>query len=144
VHRLIYKSRSTEKIDKESVRDILYKSQEMNRKSFITGALLATNSHFLQILEGEFEAVNETFFRIVHDPRHGKVELISFGPIEKRLFDKWTMKAFGLFNLNKEMESILKEKYGEEEGGVNFPLDELLVLSLIDDVSMMDKSPMSS
>ena len=93
---MIYKSRSTGEIDKESIRDILYTSQEMNRKSVITGALLATKSHFLQILEGDFGLVNETFFRIVHDPRHDKVELISFGPVDKRLFDKWTMKAFGI------------------------------------------------
>lgn len=144
MHRLIYKSRSTGEIDKESIRDILYTSQEMNRKSVITGALLATKSHFLQILEGDFGLVNETFFRIVHDPRHDKVELISFGPVDKRLFDKWTMKAFGIFNLNKEIEKSLKEKYGEEEGGVYFPLEESLALSLVYDVSMMDKSPLAS
>ena len=32
---------------------------------------------------------------------------------------------FGIFDLNKELESNLKDNYGEEEGGVSFPLEEV-------------------
>ena len=111
----------------------------MNEKRGITGALLATRTHFIQALEGEFEAVNHTFFRIVTDPRHEQIQLVSFGPVEKRLFEGWVMKGFGLFDLNLELAERLKEKYGEEEGGVRFSTEEWSALSLMHDIKLMSE-----
>lgn len=139
VYKLIYKSRSRRAIDRETLRDILYTSLDMNRKNLLTGALLASRTHYLQILEGAFADVNETFSRIVKDPRHTDLELISFNPCHKRLFEKWMMKGFGLFDLNKEMERRLIEKYGEEENGVFFPREEHSSLALIHEVRMLSR-----
>ncbi len=138
MHRLIYKSRVNEKLDKETFRDILYTSAQMNSANGITGALLATHSHYLQFLEGEYEAVNQTFSRIMSDSRHSEVELIVFKPIEQRLFSAWKMKGFGIFQLNNELEVMLKDKYGEEEGSVRFPRDEPASLSLLNDVETLE------
>ena len=139
MYRLIYKSKSVVELDEESVKDIIRHSQEMNEKRGITGALLATRTHFIQALEGEFEAVNHTFFRIVTDPRHEQIQLVSFGPVEKRLFEGWVMKGFGLFDLNLELAERLIEKYGEEEGGVRFPIEEWSALSLMHDIKVMSE-----
>jgi hypothetical protein len=137
MYRLIYKSKSLVEIDQQTVKDILQHSQETNQKDGISGALLATRSHFLQVLEGEFEAVNHTFVRIVTDPRHEKIQLIHFGPIDKLLFEGWVMRGFGLFDLNLELEKRLKVKYGEEEGGIKFPIEEWSSLSLMHDIKLM-------
>ncbi len=138
MYRLIYKSKNTQKLDKETFRDILYTSAQMNGACGVTGALLATHSHYLQFLEGEYEAVNDTFSRIVHDPRHSKVELIVFKPIDERLFSAWEMKGFGIFQLNKELEAMLKDKYGEEDGSVRFPREESASLSLLNDIKLIE------
>ena len=103
MYRLIYKSKSIVELDQETIKDIIHHSQEMNEKRGVTGALLATRTHFLQALEGEYEAVNHTFFRIVTDPRHEEIQLVSFGPVEKKLFEGWVMKGFGIMDLNVEL-----------------------------------------
>ena len=137
MHRLIYKSESIVGIDQSTIKDIIQRSRELNGKEEITGALLATKTHFLQVLEGEFDKVNETFIRIAKDPRHEKVQLISFAPVNTRLFEGWAMKVFGLFGLNLELENRLKEKYGEEEGGIKFPTEEWASLSLMHDIRLV-------
>lgn len=137
MYRLIYKSRSIVKLDQETVKDILHRSQDMNEKHQVSGALIATKTHFLQALEGSYDDVNKTFFRIVHDPRHEEIELVSFVPVSRRLFDGWTMKGFGIFDLNLELEDRLKKKYGDEEGGVKLPCEEWSALSLMHDIRII-------
>ena len=137
MYRLIYKSKALVEVDQETVKDIIQDSQEMNKKNKISGALLATRTHYLQVLEGDFEAVNHVFFRIVSDPRHEEIQLICFVPMNKRLFEGWIMKGFGLFDLNLELEKLLKDKYGEEDGGIKFPIEEWSSLSLMHDIKLM-------
>jgi hypothetical protein len=136
MHLLIYKSRAAQSLDKKNFRDILYTSLEQNRSADVKGALLATRRHFLQFLEGDFEAVNDTFFRIAADPRHTDIKLVSFGPVAKAHFADWRMKGFGIFDLNLELEQRLKKTYGEEEGSVLLPTDQESALSLVRDLEL--------
>ena len=141
VYRLIYKSRSTKRITMSMVRDILRSSAERNREEQITGVLLATATHFLQVIEGGFEEVNRTFMRIVDDPRHDEIRLIYFGPGEDWLFEGWVMRGFGVFGENAELEERLKKTYGEEQGGVRFPERAWRALALVHDIRMVDNVP---
>ena len=109
----------------------------MNRRVGVTGALLATDTHFLQVLEGDFKELNETFLRIARDHRHDKIELIYFGAASRQLFKGWHMRGFGIFDLNRELEQELKKKYGEEDGGVRFPVEDWSALAMIHDVRML-------
>lgn len=136
--RLIYKSRSIlVEIDMETIDDIVQRSKDLNRQFQISGALVATRTHFLQVLEGAYEDVNRTFFRITSDPRHEDIELVSFGPVENRLFEGWEMKGFGVFDLNPDLEISLKKKFGSEEGGVKLPTEEWAALSLMHDIELI-------
>ncbi len=137
MYRLIYKSQSIAKIDQEMVKDIIEHSWATNEKNQITGVLLATRTHFLQALEGGFDEINETFFRIISDPRHGFIQIISFAPAARRLFDGWTMQGFDLFDLDLELENRLKVKYGEESDSVRFPTEEWSVLALMADMRVI-------
>lgn len=138
MHRLIYKSRSIlVEVDEETLREILEQSRELNREADITGALIATRTHFLQAIEGDYKEVNQTFFRIAADPRHEELELVSFGPVEGRLFEEWVMKGFGIFDLDPDLETSLKRKFGVEEGGVKLPTEEWSALSLMHDVGVL-------
>jgi len=141
MYRLIYKSRSVGEIDWDVVKDILHRCEKSNAENDITGVLLATNTHFLQVLEGRYEDVNRTFMRIVKDSLHAEIQLIAFSVIDSRIFQLWGMKGIGVFNLNKEVEFELMQKYGEEEGGVKFPLEEWMALAMINDIDMVYKLP---
>lgn len=141
MYRLIYKSTSAGPINKKNLRDILYTSMDNNRAEGVNGALIATHSHFLQFLEGSFEDVNATFSRIVKDPRHLDITLVSFGPVDEALFSEWRMKGFGVFDLNLELENKLKQQYGEEANGVFLPTDEAKALSLLSAIEIIKKTP---
>jgi hypothetical protein len=141
MYRLIYRSRSAREIDWPTVQAILRSSENQNLEHDINGVLLATNSHFLQVLEGRFEDVNDTFMRIAQDSRHTDLRLISYGVIDALLFSGWGMRGIGVFDLNKDLEAKLMEKYGEENGTVKFPLEEWMVLALIQDINMVHNLP---
>lgn len=135
--RLIYKSRSNQPIDWDFVNELIGTSEEKNKEVGISGVLLATQTHFLQVLEGEFEEINRLFLRIARDPRHDEVQLISFGSAESRLFGGWAMHAIGIFEFNAGLIEDLKQQYGEEEGSVRFPVEDWKVLALISDLRVV-------
>jgi hypothetical protein len=118
---MVYKSRCKEIATWELVDSILDSSSRNNPENNITGVLVATKTHFLQILEGEFEALNETFERISRDPRHDQIQLISFADSRERKFGAWAMHGVGLFDLNQSLELRLREKFGEKDGIVQLP-----------------------
>ena len=136
MYRLIYKSRAKQRIDWETVRKLIRKSEENNEDAGITGVLLATETHFLQVLEGSFDQVNELFMRIVRDTRHDQVQLIAFDCVESRLFGGWAMHGVGIFDFNQELVDDLIAQYGEEDGSVRFPVEDWKVLALISDLRM--------
>ncbi|MDJ0622173.1 MAG: BLUF domain-containing protein [Desulfocapsaceae bacterium] len=140
MHRIIYKSTAEGEIDKETFRDILYTSVQMNRKHGITGALIATRKYYLQFLEGEPEVVEKTYSSICKDSRHKDIKLIASRSVRKALFSQWRMRGFGLFDLNLQTEKRLKEKYGEEDGSIYLPEDESGALAMFEDVEMIDPS----
>jgi hypothetical protein len=121
LNSMIYKSRCKRRVDWDVVNSILDSSTRNNPGEGITGVLVTTETHFLQVLEGEFEALNATFERIARDPRHDTVQLISFKEIEERRFGDWAMHGIGLFDLNTELLNKLCEKFGEDNGVPRLP-----------------------
>ena len=141
MYRLIYKSRAVQDLDWEVVERILHHSEANNALAGITGFLLASRTHFLQVLEGTFEDINGTYLRIARDPRHEQIQLLSYEIIDARLFEAWAMKGIGVFDNNSAMARQLIEKYGEQEGGVRFPLEAWLALSMIYDIRAIQELP---
>ena len=134
MYRLIYKSRASQTIDWDFVNELIDVSAASNAQAGITGVLLASDTHFLQVLEGDFDAINRLYLAIARDTRHENVQLISFGCVESRLFGGWTMHAIGIFDFKRELIEDLIDQYGEEEGSVRFPIEEWKVLALIADL----------
>ena len=137
MYRLIYKSRSRTKIDWDLVNEIISSSESHNPEEGITGVLLATDTHFLQVIEGGFEEINRLFMRIARDPRHEEITLISFGCVASRLFGGWAMHGVGIFDFNTGLIKDLIAQYGEEEGSVRFPVEDWKVLGLINDLRVI-------
>lgn len=141
MYRLIYKSRVAKELEWPVIEDILHQSEANNALASVTGFLLATRSHFLQVIEGRFEDVNATFFRIARDPRHESIQLLSYEVVDARLFESWAMKGIGILDANTDLARQLIAKYGEQDGGVRFPLEAWLALSLIYDIRAIQELP---
>jgi hypothetical protein len=79
------------KFDDAELDEILESAVRHNTSQDITGMLLYSGGNFMQVLEGEEAAIDETYNRIVLDSRHSQVFLLERNPIEKRTFEKWKM-----------------------------------------------------
>jgi hypothetical protein len=91
MHRIIYLSSGIKIFSDEEINDLLKVSRNNNEKNGITGLLLYSDGNFMQILEGEKEAVESTYNKILNDTRHRNIILISKEPIKKRNFKEWKM-----------------------------------------------------
>lgn len=81
-----------------SLNQILAVSNRNNEKANLTGALIFDRVWFMQILEGDREALSRTLSRLMTDDRHDAVTLMEARPITQRLFANWWMGAAGLGN----------------------------------------------
>ncbi|MGN6210447.1 BLUF domain-containing protein [Asticcacaulis sp.] len=77
-----------------TVRNILQTSEINNSRDGITGFLIFDKSHFLQILEGDFQCVHRTLERIKGDPRHRDLTVVADKSIEARAFTDWAMGGY--------------------------------------------------
>ena len=66
-------------------------AQVRNRLDEITGVLLGDGKYFLQVLEGPKESVEDTFLRVMIDPRHHSLMLLSRRLVTTREFGVWDM-----------------------------------------------------
>jgi hypothetical protein len=82
----------------ESRREILENIQTAsiarNSELNITGLLIATRSHFAQVLEGPTGAVDQVMASITIDPRHCEVVVLRREEIEIRRFASWQLAVF--------------------------------------------------
>ena len=89
--RIIYKSRAKPWIKASDLASLLRVSRVNNAKSGLTGLLVYSRGHFLQVLEGRQGAVDATFERIVADPRHSACEIVCEERIFEPDFGDWLM-----------------------------------------------------
>jgi hypothetical protein len=94
--RLIYASTISGVLDPSDYQNILASSIKNNSAVGITGMLCCDGRHFLQCLEGSRQAVNRTYARIINDPRHRDVLLLSYGEVASRNFSEWAMSYVAL------------------------------------------------
>jgi signal transduction protein with GAF and PtsI domain len=75
----------------EIVSAILESSVRNNQRRDVTGMMLCADGNVMQVLEGEQEAVLETFQSIQSDTRHHGIFLLIEGEIAARNFVSWSM-----------------------------------------------------
>ncbi len=93
--QLIYASYPRDALSVEDVGQILDVSRHNNSRDGISGMLCFDNSAFLQCLEGERHVVNQTYHRIMQDPRHHGVMIFRCVEVSARTFSQWTMDYVG-------------------------------------------------
>ncbi|MCC5886593.1 MAG: BLUF domain-containing protein [Gammaproteobacteria bacterium] len=91
-----YISEARSPVNQMDLRAILETAQAFNRSRDITGCLIYEQGHFAQVLEGGAKELEALMQRIVQDPRHRQVRIVWSGPVERRMFEQWSMAAFNL------------------------------------------------
>ena len=82
--RLIYASESAEALSPTIAESIVQQARTANASRNITGMLVFGWQRFLQVLEGERNAVSEVICRIANGPRHRRVVLLEAQPASER------------------------------------------------------------
>jgi hypothetical protein len=128
--RLIYASRAAATVGPEQLQAILRKSKANNPALGITGLLCFSDGVFLQALEGGRGAVNQLYNRLVTDPRHSGIQLLSYVEIDERRFAGWSMGQVNLAQLNP----ALLLKYSETAALDPFAVSGKVLMALFEDL----------
>ena len=67
-------------------------AREVNALEGITGLLIFNGTHFLQIVEGAPNAIDDLIERLRRDPRHNGVEVRDEREVAERSFPDWSME----------------------------------------------------
>lgn len=91
-----YVSEATSAVTQSDLKVILNTAQAFNRRRGITGCLIYEQGHFAQVLEGAEQDLEALMQRIAQDSRHRNLRVVWSGPVEKPMFEQWSMAAFNL------------------------------------------------
>ena len=101
--QLTYASRTATILGPGDVKDILQSSARNNQAAGVTGALCLANGIFLQQLEGDRQAVNTLYHRILKDPRHKDPAVLDLSEIAVRQFGSWSMGLIAATQENRQL-----------------------------------------
>jgi Sensors of blue-light using FAD len=106
--QLLYISKAARPMLRIDVESILFTARRINQQNGITGLLISSPSHFMQVLEGEAAKVRETYERIVPDARHHAHVVLREIEVEERQFAEWSMASHILrdFDLQGVIEDV--------------------------------------
>ena len=128
--RLMYASRAVDGFGQDDLLAILRQSKSGNPEAGITGVLCCSDDLYLQVLEGGRSAVNRLYNRIVADPRHTDVQLLSYQEIGERRFAGWSMGQVNMARLNR----ALLLKYSETATLDPFAVSGAVSMALFDEL----------
>ncbi len=96
--RLLYRSDSeltgSDRAVREEAFAIADAAAARNASEGVTGALMFRGGVFVQLLEGEDDAIERVFERICRDIRHRRLVLLDLSEPDRRVFGEWNMVAF--------------------------------------------------
>jgi hypothetical protein len=93
LYRIAYQSQPTVPVTLQLVNGIVTVARKRNAAAGITGFLTFRPEWFLQVLEGEQEAVCRLFADIGKDRRHCGLTLLEHRVIARREFPAWSLGA---------------------------------------------------
>ncbi len=90
--RIVYISDAVERMNEAELRKLVDRASSTNGACGVTGLLLSSGGHFIQVLEGHPMQVSSLYERIARDPRHSGVRQLMSQPDSDRLFPNWGMQ----------------------------------------------------
>ena len=92
LQRLVYISDAKNPFTRADLTQLVSSCRESNRARGISGILLYSGGHFMQMLEGQGMQISSLFSKISLDPRHCNVEQLMFRDADDRIFPEWGME----------------------------------------------------
>ena len=89
---LTYTSLARLDLQSDDLEDIHRTAREVNALEGITGLLVFNGTHFLQIIEGAEDAIDELVEKLRRDPRHTGFEVRDRQKVDTRSFPDWSME----------------------------------------------------
>lgn len=114
------------------IKQIVATAQAKNEHRDITGALIFTNKHFAQYLEGPTPAVDQLMAAIKQDPRHTNVHIIDIPRFSRRYFVEWRMAHGGS---SRYVAELVEDVFTGQSGSVGPEKLIRLMRELTNDVS---------
>lgn len=113
MYHLIYVSNAKQNFTDSDLTDLLIKARKNNSNLNITGMLIYRNGNFIQVLEGDEDAVKKLYAMIQADKRHHGTIIMSEGQIPERQFARWAMD-FRNYTKNDlfTADELANDKYG--------------------------------
>ena len=99
--QLIYISHAIKKMSPQELNRILMDARPANEAKHITGMLLYRDGLFIQVLEGDEQAIEQLLVNLKKDTRHRDVHVVSKQVVKHREFSDWSM---GFKNISHDME----------------------------------------
>ncbi|MBT9392747.1 BLUF domain-containing protein [Hymenobacter sp. NST-14] len=91
MHHIVYLSEAVGELSEVELKELLLHSRRKNEQRAVTGVLLYSQGHMLQVLEGEEPEVAQLYERIARDCRHTNLVKLADGPATHREFPDWSM-----------------------------------------------------
>ncbi len=114
---LIYISKSALSLGSDDLDRIHHSAINLNVLDGITGLLVYNGAHFLQIVEGMPDAIDDLIIRLRRDPRHSELTIVEEGLILKRNFPDWSMELIrvsaGRFDARTDTQARLPQDMAE-------------------------------
>jgi hypothetical protein len=115
---LTYTSLARLDLQSSDLEEIHRSARELNALDGITGLLVFNGTHFLQIVEGSRDAIEDLLERLRRDPRHSGLEVRDERKIQARSFPDWSMELVrvnaGYFDARDTIADRLPETVPEE------------------------------
>jgi hypothetical protein len=89
--RIIYCSQATSDVSPQELVELLELSRDNNQAAGLSGMLLYCSQSFLQVLEGDDDALVATYARILADDRHANLRMLMNAEVAAPMFPDWTM-----------------------------------------------------
>jgi len=91
-HHLIYSSTANINLTEAELQRLLDHWRIKNTQLGITGLLLYSEGHILQVLEGDADVVYSLYATIAANPHHRSLVKLADGPVANRVFTDWSMQ----------------------------------------------------
>lgn len=100
--QVLYISAARAPFDEDELMGLVHEARRDNARRGITGLLLYSGGHFIQLLEGEPDAVRDLSAKIKADTRHHEFQVILHRPADERLFPDWAMGVASNVDMSDE------------------------------------------
>ncbi len=129
--QLIYTSRAACPFTLDELADLLSRSRIKNTRLGVTGMLVHDRGQFLQILEGRLRAIEPLYDRIAKDPRHDHMALLAKLPVDKRVFEDWSMGFYNADRFKPEALTGFHDFFGKDFSVARFGSEPALAKRLL-------------